>query len=86
MSNLWKDHKANLDGSMAFTPEDVKAGRMTRFMKCLMEMDCEFVVCTDGYCWIVEYLDSVKAQDGVRFYAINREEYECACETFDEEE
>lgn len=84
MSNLWKDHRDNLDGTMAFAPEDVKEGRMARFIDCLLEMDCAFNVYTDGYCWVVEYLDFTKCKDGIHFYALNPEDYEECAEDYEE--
>lgn len=57
----------SLDGSMAFTPEDVERGSFTKFVNLLCKMDYEFRVWSDGYCRIVDYISRSRAEYGEHF-------------------
>lgn len=62
----------NLDGKMSFKPEEVADGKLQRFVQSLMEMNSEIHVWTDGYAWIVEYVQDINTADGIQFVAIDR--------------
>lgn len=63
-----------VDGKLSFTPEEVADGKLTRFIECLRENDCEIHIWTDGYAWVVEYIDDLNSRDGINFQAIDAEE------------
>lgn len=66
-----KECEQNLDGNMSFTPEEVADGKLQRFLQSLMEMGSEIHLWTDGYCWVVEYVQDIHAADGIQFVAID---------------
>ena len=66
----------NIDGSMAFTPEDVERGSFAKFVDLLCEMDYEFRVCSDGYCRIVDYVTRCRAECGDHFEIWTEEDVE----------
>lgn len=63
-----------ISGRMAFRPEEVADGKLERFVKVLMENSCEIRMWTDGYCYIVEYIEDVEVADGRHFEAVDEEE------------
>lgn len=64
--------KKYIDGSMEFIPDEVKAGQMDKFISVLRELGCEMRIWTDGYCWIVDYLQAWRKEEGYEF--ITKEE------------
>lgn len=64
--------KKYIDGSMAFAPEEVEKGQMDMFVKVLRDLGCEMRIWTDGYCWVVDYLQAWRREEGYEF--ITREE------------
>lgn len=63
-----------LDGRLSFTPEEVADGKLTRFVNCLLENNCELHIWTDGYAIIVEYLDELSSADGNHFQVVDEKE------------
>jgi len=63
-----------ISGKMAFKPEEVADGKMDRFIKVLIENNCEIRLWTDRYCYVVEYLEDVETADGRHFEAVDEEE------------
>lgn len=57
-----------INGSIAFTPEDVQSNKHKVFIDFLISMNMEFRVWTDGYCWIIDYLSAIASkEDNVHF-------------------
>lgn len=54
-------------GEMDFTPDDIKAGKHIEFIKFLMKQNCEIRLWTDGYCYVVEYLQQCRTDSGDHF-------------------
>lgn len=80
---LYRENRDELlSGKMSFKPEEVKKGNMDRFIQVLMENNAEMHIWTDGYCWIVEYIEDVYA-DECAFYPVDCDE---VIEKFDKEE
>lgn len=61
----------NLDGKMSFKPEEVADGKLQRFIQSLMEMGSDIHLWTDGYVWVVEYIQDISTADGIQFVAID---------------
>ena len=66
-----KECEKNLDGKMSFKPEEVADGKMSRFIASLVEMGSEIHLWTDGYAYIVEYVQDISVADGIQFVAID---------------
>lgn len=64
-------YEKRLDGTMGFTPEDVADGKLTRFIECLRENNCQMRIWTDGYCWVVDYLRDTTVADGINFLPVD---------------
>lgn len=71
------------DGRMSFTPEEVADGRLERFVKVLIENQCQMRLWTDGYCYVVEYVEDIAVADGTYFTLIDNDHY---IGSFDDEE
>ena len=71
------------DGRMSFTPEEVADGRLERFVKVLIENQCQMRLWTDGYCYVVEYVEDITVSDGTYFTLIDSDHY---IGSFDDEE
>lgn len=69
-----KELDSRIDGKMAFTPEEVADGKLTKFIEVLRECDAEIHIWTDGYCWIVEYLEDSTTADGINFHPVDYNE------------
>ena len=63
-----------ITGKLAFRPEEVADGKLTRFVNILMETDAEIRLWTDGFCWIVEYIENIDAENGTHFIAADGDE------------
>ncbi len=63
------------DGRMSFTPEEVADGRLERFVKVLIENQCQMRLWTDGYCYVVEYIEDITVSDGTFFTLIDNDHY-----------
>ena len=61
------DNELKPNGSMEFTPDEVEAGYLDKFIHLLMDMKNEFRVWTDGYCWIVDYISDITVECGIRY-------------------
>lgn len=71
----------NLDGKMSFKPEEVADGKLQRFIQSLMEMNSEIHLWTDGYAWVVEYIQDINIADGIQFVAIDTNSQSVETET-----
>jgi len=71
----------NLDGKMSFTPEEVEDGKLQRFVKSLMEMNSAIHLWTDGYVWVVEYIQDINVESGIQFVAIDTDSQSVETET-----
>lgn len=69
-----KELDGRLDGKMAFTPEEVLDGKLIKFVEILRLCDAEIHIWSDGYCWIVEYLEDSTAADGINFHPVDYNE------------
>lgn len=64
-----------IDGKMAFRPEEIADGKMERFIKVLVENNAEIRLWTDGYVYVVEYIEDISVADGNHFEAIDGDNY-----------
>ena len=64
-------YSENVCGSMEFTPTEIENDKMTEFINYLISMNCEIRLWTDGYCYVVEYLQPHRTEDGWHFRAVN---------------
>ena len=64
-------YNENVSGKMDFTPKEMDEGRLTTFVNFLISMGCEIRLATDGYCYIVEYLEPTKKEYGVEFSIVD---------------
>ena len=77
-------YSENVCGKMDFTPEEVEEGKLCEFVKYLISMHCEIRLWTDDYCYIVEYIQRHRKEDGYEF--ILNEPVECHNEDDKEDE
>ena len=68
-------HTEQVDGHMAFTPEEVEQKLHHKLIDLLIERGDQFRVSSDGYCTIVDYVGRVRVEDGDRFELITSDEY-----------
>lgn len=66
------DRKKYIDGSLAFVSKEVENGQMDKFISVLRDLGCEMRIWTDGYCWVVDYLEAWRREEGYEF--ITKEE------------
>ena len=57
-------------GKMSFKPEEVADGKLEKFVKVLIENNCEIRLWTDGFCYVVEYIEDIYVTDGLHFEAV----------------
>lgn len=69
-----KELDKRIDGKMAFTPREIADGKLIKFIEVLRECDAEIHIWTDGYCWVVEYLEDSTARDGINFHPVDADE------------
>lgn len=63
-----------ISGKMSFKPEEIADGKLIEFINFLIKMNSEIRLWTDGYCYIVEYIEDVNKADGIEFRAVNYDE------------
>lgn len=68
-------HIEQVDGHMAFTPEEVAEGLHRQLIDLLIKKGDQFRVSTDGYCTIIDYIGRVRVEDGDRFELLTGDEY-----------
>ena len=78
-------YNENVSGKMDFTPEEIADGKLTTFVNFLMSMGCEIRLATDGYCYVVEYLDSTKKEEGVEFSIVDYSQSDFGEQKYEEE-
>lgn len=74
--------KEYIDGSVAFTPEEVEAKEHIELLNFLVKRGAEIRIWTDGYCTIVEWIDRVMTEEGYVFAPVAQTEDELR-KTFD---
>lgn len=57
----------SVDGKLEFLPEEIEKGKLNEALNLLMSLNCEIRLFTDSCCWILEYIQNYRAEDGTHF-------------------
>lgn len=60
-------YSQGVDGKFDFTKKDIEDGKLAEFVSFLIGMRCEMRLWTDGMCYVVEYLQDFRKDDGTEF-------------------